>query len=107
MLHAEDEEMKQMAQEETEKIRSQMQTLEAQLEILLLPKDPLDERSIMLEVLSATALFASEFQTAVTVIVSTLRTLKACIAHATACDALWPHPINISILMASVQQALL
>ena len=64
MLHAEDEEMKQMAQEETEKIRSQMQTLEAQLEILLLPKDPLDERSIMLEVLSATALFASEFQTA-------------------------------------------
>lgn len=44
--------MKEMAQEETEKIRSQMQTLEAQLEILLLPKDPLDERSIMLEVLS-------------------------------------------------------
>ena len=43
--------MKEMAQEETEKIRSQMQTLEAQLEILLLPKDPLDERSIMLEVL--------------------------------------------------------
>ena len=42
--------MKQMAQEETEAIRSQMQALEAQLEILLLPKDPLDERSIMLEV---------------------------------------------------------
>ena len=43
-----------MAQEETETIRSQMQSLETQLEILLLPKDPLDERSIMLEVLFIT-----------------------------------------------------
>ena len=51
-MHSEDEEMKQMVQEETEKIRTEMQSLEAQLEILLLPKDPLDERSIMLEVLS-------------------------------------------------------
>lgn len=58
LLHAEDEEMKEMAQEETEKIRSQMQTLEAQLEILLLPKDPLDERSIMLEVLCTIAMLA-------------------------------------------------
>lgn len=49
-LNAEDEDMKQMAQEETDKIRKQMQSLEAQLEVLLLPKDPLDERSIMLEV---------------------------------------------------------
>lgn len=64
-LHAEDEEMKEMAQEETEKIRSQMQTLEAQLEILLLPKDPLDERSIMLEVLPTKALPAVIPQTAV------------------------------------------
>lgn len=63
LLHAEDEEMKEMAQEETEKIRSQMQTLEAQLEILLLPKDPLDERSIMLEVFTK-ALFATTSQTA-------------------------------------------
>ena len=45
--------MKQMAQEETDKIRQQMQSLEAQLEVLLLPKDPLDERSIMLEVTAA------------------------------------------------------
>lgn len=45
--------MKQMAQEETDKVRKQMQTLEAQLEVLLLPKDPLDERSIMLEVTAA------------------------------------------------------
>ncbi|DBA93713.1 TPA: hypothetical protein ACH3X3_013782 [Trebouxia sp. C0006] len=51
---AEDEEMKQMAQEETDKIRKQMQSLEAQLEVLLLPKDPLDERSIMLEVRAGT-----------------------------------------------------
>ena len=42
--------MKQMAQEETDKIRLQMQSLETQMEVLLLPKDPLDERSIMLEV---------------------------------------------------------
>jgi len=48
--------MKQMAQEETDKIRKQMQSLEAQLEVLLLPKDPLDERSIMLEVTAAAAL---------------------------------------------------
>ena len=60
LLHAEDEEMKEMAQEETEKIRSQMQTLEAQLEILLLPKDPLDERSIMLEVLYRVAVCARD-----------------------------------------------
>lgn len=52
LLPADDEEMRQMAQEETEKVRSQMQSLETQLEILLLPKDPLDERSIMLEVWS-------------------------------------------------------
>lgn len=52
LLPAEDEEMRQMAQEEVETVRSQMQSLETQLEILLLPKDPLDERSIMLEVLS-------------------------------------------------------
>jgi len=52
-LNAEDEDMKQMAQEETDKIRKQMQSLEAQLEVLLLPKDPLDERSIMLEVTAA------------------------------------------------------
>jgi len=52
-LSAEDEDMKQMAQEETDKIRKQMQSLEAQLEVLLLPKDPLDERSIMLEVTAA------------------------------------------------------
>lgn len=51
---AEDEDMKQMAQEETDKIRKQMQSLEAQLEVLLLPKDPLDERSIMLEVRAGT-----------------------------------------------------
>ncbi|KAL3157081.1 hypothetical protein ABBQ38_001328 [Trebouxia sp. C0009 RCD-2024] len=51
---ADDEEMRQMAQEETEKVRSQMQSLETQLEILLLPKDPLDERSIMLEVRAGT-----------------------------------------------------
>lgn len=41
-----------MAQDETDQIRTQMQSLEAQLEILLLPKDPLDDRSIMLEVSS-------------------------------------------------------
>lgn len=52
LLPADDEEMRQMAQEETEQVRSQMQSLETQLEILLLPKDPLDERSIMLEVSS-------------------------------------------------------
>ncbi|KAL3132714.1 hypothetical protein ABBQ32_009219 [Trebouxia sp. C0010 RCD-2024] len=54
LLPADDEEMRQMAQEETEQVRSQMQSLETQLEILLLPKDPLDERSIMLEVRAGT-----------------------------------------------------
>lgn len=47
---ADDEEMKAMAQEEAEQLRSQLQKLEGELEILLLPRDPLDDRSIMLEV---------------------------------------------------------
>lgn len=42
--------MKAMAQEEAEGLRSQLAKLEMELEILLLPRDPLDERSIMLEV---------------------------------------------------------
>ena len=42
--------MKAMVQEETDSIRSRMQKLEAQLEVLLLPKDPLDDKNIMLEV---------------------------------------------------------
>ena len=42
--------MKAMAQEEADGLRAQLAKLEGELEILLLPRDPLDERSIMLEV---------------------------------------------------------
>ena len=39
-----------MAQEEVDGLRAQLAKLEGELEVLLLPRDPLDERSIMLEV---------------------------------------------------------
>ena len=45
--------MKSMAQEETDNLNRQMQSLEQQLEVLLLPKDPLDDKNIMLEVSKA------------------------------------------------------
>ena len=56
---SDDEEMKAMAQEEVDGLRAQLAKLEGELEVLLLPRDPLDERSIMLEVRFIYSLAAS------------------------------------------------
>lgn len=42
--------MEELAKDEIEQLSAQSVKLESQLKILLLPKDPLDERNIMLEV---------------------------------------------------------
>lgn len=42
--------MSELAKEEIEELSKESSKLEQQLKILLLPKDPLDERNIMLEV---------------------------------------------------------
>lgn len=45
-----DEELKEMAQEEIKNAESQLTPLEDELQILLLPKDPNDDKNIMLEI---------------------------------------------------------
>lgn len=60
-----DPEMREMAKMEMETIREQLPELEDKLKILLLPKDPMDEKNIILEVRAGTggeeaALFASD-----------------------------------------------
>lgn len=48
-----DESLKEMAQEEAEDIQKKLPPIESKLEILLLPKDPNDEKDIMLEIRAA------------------------------------------------------
>lgn len=60
-----DPEMKEMAQEEIDEGRRQLEELEQQLQVLLLPKDPDDERNCFLEVRAGTggdeaAIFAGD-----------------------------------------------
>lgn len=62
---AQEEEMKEIAQSELEKLEEKQKTLEKEIEILLLPKDPFDEKNIILEVRAGTggdeaALFAGD-----------------------------------------------
>jgi len=64
-LEAEDAEMKQMAQEEEKELTARKETVERELKLLLLPKDPLDEKSVIVEIRAGTggdeaALFAAE-----------------------------------------------
>jgi hypothetical protein len=47
--------MAELAREEMDELSAQAQKLEEKLKLLLLPKDPLDERNIMLEVNSPPA----------------------------------------------------
>ena len=49
-----DPEMREMAQEEIDEAKQQIETLEQQLQVLLLPKDPDDERNCYLEVRAGT-----------------------------------------------------
>jgi hypothetical protein len=49
-----DNELKEMARAEIKEIEPQMEALEAKMKILLLPKDPNDDRNIMLEIRAGT-----------------------------------------------------
>jgi peptide chain release factor 1 len=60
-----DADMRELAQEELRTLRARRDALEAELKVLLLPKDPNDERNVMLEIRAGTggdeaALFAGE-----------------------------------------------
>lgn len=65
MWHEDDAEIKAMATDEAESLGKERDELEAKLKVLLLPKDPLDERNVMLEIRAGTggeeaALFAGD-----------------------------------------------
>jgi peptide chain release factor 1 len=64
-LEADDAEMKQMAHEEEKALAARKETVERELKLLLLPKDPNDEKSVLIEIRAGTggdeaALFAGE-----------------------------------------------
>jgi peptide chain release factor 1 len=64
-LESQDAEMKQMAHDEEKDLAGRKETIERELKLLLLPKDPLDEKSVILEIRAGTggdeaALFAAE-----------------------------------------------
>jgi len=61
----EEEEMKDLVQVELEELENKRQALEKEIELLLIPKDPLDEKNIIIEIRAGTggdeaALFAGE-----------------------------------------------
>jgi peptide chain release factor 1 len=65
MLNEKDSELKAMAEEEVARLQPQLEALEQQLKILLLPKDPNDEKNVVLEIRAGTGgdeatLFADE-----------------------------------------------
>jgi len=60
-----DAELKEMARQETPELKAHLETLEDQLRVLLLPKDPNDDRNVILEIRAGTggeeaALFAAD-----------------------------------------------
>src|SRR6266853_1899583 len=64
-LEADDAEMKQMAHDEEKELSARKEVAERELKLLLLPKDPLDEKSVIVEIRAGTggdeaALFAAE-----------------------------------------------
>jgi peptide chain release factor 1 len=65
LLEAEDEELQELAQTEISELEPQKATLEAKIKSMLLPKDPRDERNVILEIRAGTggdeaALFAAD-----------------------------------------------
>ncbi|HEC98979.1 MAG TPA: peptide chain release factor 1 [Proteobacteria bacterium] len=54
LMHDEDEEIQEMAKEEVQKLRKEQENLEDELKVLLLPKDPNDERNTILEIRAGT-----------------------------------------------------
>src|SRR6266851_2168135 len=64
-LEAEDSEMKQLAHDEEKQLAARKETVERELKLLLLPKDPNDERSVIVEIRAGTggdeaAIFAGD-----------------------------------------------
>src|SRR5437879_13202205 len=53
-LEAEDQEMKQLAHDEEKQLTARKQNVERELKLLLLPKDPLDEKSVIVEIRAGT-----------------------------------------------------
>ena len=65
ILEGDDEELKQIAQEELDELKTRLITLEEKLKVLLLPKDPNDDKNLILEIRAGTggdeaALFAAD-----------------------------------------------
>jgi peptide chain release factor 1 len=65
LLADRDPEMRAMAEEEIKRLQPEMDALEAHLKVLLLPRDPLDEKDVILEIRAGTggdeaSLFAGE-----------------------------------------------
>jgi len=65
MLEGDDEELKQIAQEELDELETRLITLEEKFKVLLLPKDPNDDKNLILEIRAGTggdeaALFAAD-----------------------------------------------
>jgi peptide chain release factor 1 len=65
ILEAEDAEMKQMAHDEEKALEARRETVERELKILLIPKDPNDEKNVIVEIRAGTggdeaSLFAGE-----------------------------------------------
>jgi peptide chain release factor 1 len=65
VLEADDADMKQMAQEEEKQLAARREVVERELKVLLLPRDPNDEKSVIVEIRAGTggdeaALFAAE-----------------------------------------------
>lgn len=50
LVEDKDPEMRAMAKEETTRLRSEQETLEGEMKLLLLPKDPNDDKNILLEI---------------------------------------------------------
>jgi peptide chain release factor 1 len=53
-VEADDQEMKQLAHEEEKQLATRKETVERELKLLLLPKDPNDEKSVILEIRAGT-----------------------------------------------------
>src|SRR6202521_2288510 len=53
-LEAEDSEMKQLAHDEEKELSARKEVAERELKLLLLPKDPLDEKSVIVEIRAGT-----------------------------------------------------
>jgi peptide chain release factor 1 len=54
LIHDEDEEIRELAKEEVQKLKKELENLEDELKMLLLPKDPNDERNTILEIRAGT-----------------------------------------------------